>query len=230
MNAAMKCPHRQSYRDEPAAQGGPAPGAADDWFTAHSDARMGFTLELRPDYWGSGFRLPPDQIKPAAEECFEGLLAFLRFFYSDQHGDPVCGPGYGGPHAHTVETTLPTTLATTVPTTTAGPTTSMTTVATEEGQTRATTPVGTTLALIVEGQATTSLLDVDLEEQNEGVLAEDDDDPGSMALPFIVGFVLAGTLVIAAGAVVAKCIRGRLGRSTAGDLGYAMSDVDEATL
>ncbi|MCH2149119.1 MAG: hypothetical protein MK095_06760 [Phycisphaerales bacterium] len=54
-----------------------ASGVAPDW-TYGATGAFGYTIELRPT--GSpGFELPPDQIRPTAEENFEAILAMMEW-------------------------------------------------------------------------------------------------------------------------------------------------------
>jgi len=56
----------------------PASGVCPDYST--STGAFGYTYELRPDsQWGGAFAPPTSEILPAAEECFEGILAAISW-------------------------------------------------------------------------------------------------------------------------------------------------------
>jgi murein tripeptide amidase MpaA len=70
--SALFAPHQTRYRLIQAVELYPASGTAMDWMYGESGA-LAFTIELRPK-GGSGFVLPPEQIKPT---CDEGLAALI---------------------------------------------------------------------------------------------------------------------------------------------------------
>ncbi len=72
IGAAMAAPHGTRYTLQPGAALYPAAGTMTDW--AYGEAKaLSYTLELRPK-GGSGFVLPPAQIRPT---CDEGLGAVM---------------------------------------------------------------------------------------------------------------------------------------------------------
>ncbi len=71
--SAIYAAHKTSYSLKSGAQLYPAAGTMSDWMYGEADA-LSFTIELRPK-GGSGFVLPPEQIRPT---CDEGLAAVLE--------------------------------------------------------------------------------------------------------------------------------------------------------
>lgn len=71
--SAIHAEHGTSYTLKAGANLYPAAGTMSDWMYGEADA-LSFTIELRPK-GGSGFVLPPDQIRPT---CDEGLAAVLE--------------------------------------------------------------------------------------------------------------------------------------------------------
>jgi carboxypeptidase T len=72
MASAMYVPHETSYRLMPSIDLYPAGGTLTDW--AYGEGRaLSYTIELRPQR-GTGFVLPPSEIRPT---CDEGLAALL---------------------------------------------------------------------------------------------------------------------------------------------------------
>jgi len=72
MASALFASHQTRYRLIQAVELYPASGTAMDWMYGEAGA-LAFTIELRPK-GGSGFVLPPDQIRPT---CDEGLAALI---------------------------------------------------------------------------------------------------------------------------------------------------------
>lgn len=72
MASAMFEKHEKKYRNESGAELYPASGTTMDWMYSEKKA-LAYAIELRPK-GGSGFILPPEQIKPT---CDEGLAAVL---------------------------------------------------------------------------------------------------------------------------------------------------------
>ena len=70
--SALFAPHETRYRLMRAVELYPAAGTMTDWMYGEAGA-MSYTIELRPR-GGSGFVLPPEQIRPT---CDEGLAAVL---------------------------------------------------------------------------------------------------------------------------------------------------------
>lgn len=73
MASAMFERHQTRYRLESGADLYPAAGTMLDWMYGEARA-LSFTIELRPR-GGSGFVLPPEQIRPTCDEGLAGVLA-----------------------------------------------------------------------------------------------------------------------------------------------------------
>lgn len=72
MASAMFAEHETHYRLMSGAELYPASGTMSDWMYGEANA-FSYTIELRPR-GGSGFVLPPDQIKPTCDEALAGML------------------------------------------------------------------------------------------------------------------------------------------------------------
>ncbi|KCV69152.1 hypothetical protein H696_04566 [Fonticula alba] len=70
--AAILAVHGSVYTSMPASGLYPTTGSTDDWYTEQG-GMWGWTFELR-DTGRYGFRLPPEQIRPTAEEAWAGIL------------------------------------------------------------------------------------------------------------------------------------------------------------
>ncbi len=72
MASAIYAARGQRYEIMPGAKLYPASGTMTDWASGHAQA-LSFTIELRPR-GGSGFVLPPDQIRPTCDEALAAVL------------------------------------------------------------------------------------------------------------------------------------------------------------
>jgi carboxypeptidase T len=76
MASAIFAEHGQRYEIQAGADLYPAAGTMSDWMHGEADA-LSFTVELRPN-GGSGFVLPPEQIRPTCDEAFAAMLELRK--------------------------------------------------------------------------------------------------------------------------------------------------------
>jgi carboxypeptidase T len=76
MASAIHAEHQSHYKLMSGADLYPAAGTMSDWFYGELNA-FSYTIELRPR-GGSGFVLPPDQIKPTCDEALAGMLEMRK--------------------------------------------------------------------------------------------------------------------------------------------------------
>lgn len=76
MASAMFAAHGQSYAIQSGAELYAASGTMSDWMHGEIEA-LSFTIELRPN-GGSGFVLPPEQIRPTCDEALAAVLELRK--------------------------------------------------------------------------------------------------------------------------------------------------------
>ena len=74
--SAMFATHQTRYALQPGVDLYAAAGTMTDWMYGEAHA-LSYTIELRPK-GGSGFVLPPDQIKPTCDEGLAAVLALAK--------------------------------------------------------------------------------------------------------------------------------------------------------